>query len=157
MECRALNAIVSPPACWPRVSTGHLLASSTAPVGFVGTYMWMRATRWVIAALIGSAMTTIGCAKPLDADEPAPARRPSVADDSLVHAFDTQLEMRLIDRIELDAFLRDRDIYVEVSDGIVNITGEVWTPLEKQRVGDLIRNVAGVVDVANDLVVRPPE
>lgn len=119
--------------------------------------MWMRATRWAIAALIGSAMTTIGCAKPLDADEPRRARQPIVADDSLVHAFDTRLEMRLVDRIELDTFLRERDIYVEVIDGIVSITGEVWTPLEKQRVGALVRNVAGVVDVANELVVRPPE
>lgn len=119
--------------------------------------MWMRATRWAIAALIGSAMTTIGCAKPLVADEPVRARQPIVADDSLVHAFDTQLEMRVVDRIELDAFLREREIYLEVADGVVNVTGEVWTPLEKQRVGDLIRNVAGVIDVANDLAVRPPE
>lgn len=119
--------------------------------------MWMRATRWAVAAIIGSAMTTIGCARPLDADEPAPRRQPIVADDSLVHAFDTRLEMRLIDRIELDTFLRDRDIYVEVVDGVVNLSGEVWTPLEKQRVGDLVRNVAGVIDVTNDLVVRPPE
>jgi hypothetical protein len=119
--------------------------------------MWTRATRWMVAALIGSAMTTIGCVRKVDADEPGRTRQPLVADDSLVHAFDTRLETRLIDRLELDAFLRDRDIHVEVDDGVVNVTGEVWTPLEKQRVGDLLRNVAGVVDVANDLVVRPPE
>jgi osmotically-inducible protein OsmY len=64
--------------------------------------------------------------------------------------------MRLTDRIELDTFLRERDIEVEVADGVVNITGKVWTPLEKQRVGDLVRHVAGVIDVANDLVVQPP-
>jgi osmotically-inducible protein OsmY len=91
------------------------------------------------------------------ADEPESVRQPIVADDSLVHAFDTRLEMRLVDRLELDSFLRDRDIQIEVVDGVVNITGEVWTPLEKQRVGDLIRNVAGVIDVANELAVRPPE
>ena len=119
--------------------------------------MWMRATRWAVAALIGSAMTTVGCAKPIEADEPVGARQPIVADDSLVHAFDTRLEMRLTDRLELDAFLRERDIHVEVADGVVHVTGEVWTPLEKQRVGDIVRNVAGVVDVANNLIVRPPE
>jgi osmotically-inducible protein OsmY len=102
-------------------------------------------------------MTTIGCTRPITTDEPPRARQPIVADDSLVHAFDTRLETRLIDRIELDNFLRDRDIQVEVIDGVVNITGEVWTPLEKQRVGDLVRNVAGVIDVANELSVRPPE
>jgi osmotically-inducible protein OsmY len=119
---------------------------------------WVRATRWAVAALIGSAMTTVGCARRIEADEPvARERLPIVADDSLVHAFDTRLEMRLIDRLELDTFLRERDIHIEVIDGVVNITGEVWTPLEKQRAGDLVRHVAGVIDVANDLVVRPPE
>jgi hypothetical protein len=119
--------------------------------------MWMRATRWAIAALIGSAMTTIGCAKPISHERESPARVPVVADDSLVHAFDTSIERRLVDRLELDNFLRDRDIHVEVVDGVVSITGEVWTPLEKQRVGDLIRNVAGVIDVSNDLDVVPPQ
>jgi osmotically-inducible protein OsmY len=119
--------------------------------------MFLRATRWAVAALIGSAMTTIGCARPIAADEPARVRQPIVADDSLVHAFDTRLETRLMDRLELDNFLRDRDIRVEVIDGAVNVTGEVWTPLEKQRVSDLIRHVAGVIDVANHLDVRPPE
>lgn len=119
--------------------------------------MWIRATRWAIAALIGSAMTAIGCARTVSPDETVRVRQPVVADESLVQAFDTRLETRLIDRIELDTFLRERDIHVEVADGIVNITGEVWTPLEKQRVGDLVRQVAGVIDVANDLDVRPPD
>jgi osmotically-inducible protein OsmY len=119
--------------------------------------MWMRATRWTVAALIGSAMTTVGCTKARPVEEPRPLRVPIVADDSVTHAFDTRLEMRLLDRLELDNFLRDRDIHVEVVDGVVNITGEVWTPLEKQRAGDLVRHIAGVVDVANDLDVRPPE
>lgn len=116
-----------------------------------------RATRWAVAALLGSAMTTIGCARPLDADEPVRVRQPIVADDSLVHAFDTKLELRLIDRLELDTFLRDREIDVEVLDGVVHITGEVWTPLEKLRVGQIVHDVAGVIDVANHLVVQPPE
>ena len=125
----------------------------------VGTYMWTRATRWMVAALIGSAMTTVGCTKvrARAADEPRHERQPIVADDSLVHAFDTRVETRLIDRLELDNFLRDRDIRVQVIDGVVNITGEVWTPLERQRAGDLVRHVAGVIDVANHLDVRPPD
>ena len=119
--------------------------------------MWMRATRWAVAALIGSAMTTIGCAKPVSHDRESRARVPIIADDSLVDAFDSSVEMRLLDRLELDNFLRDRDIRVEVIDGVVSVTGEVWTPLEKQRVGELIRNVAGVIDVANELDVRAPQ
>lgn len=119
--------------------------------------MWTRATRWAVAALIGSAMTTIGCAAPRRADEPASRRPPVVADDSLAPAFDTHLEVRLLDRLQLDAFLRERDIQLEVADGVVHLTGEVWTPLEKQRASDLMRHVAGVIDVENGLVVRPPD
>jgi osmotically-inducible protein OsmY len=108
-----------------------------------------------MAATLGLLLATLGCTRPIDADEPVRDRRPIVADDSVIHAFDTELEDRLIDRIELDTFLRDREIYVEVIDGIVHITGEVWTPLERQRVGAIVRSVAGVVDVVNELVVQP--
>jgi len=93
----------------------------------------------------------------MTADEPRLTSRRIVADEGPIHAFDTQLEVRLIDRLELDSFLRDRDIRVDVNDGVVYVTGEVWTPLEKRRVGKLLRHVAGVIDVANQLEVRPPE
>lgn len=116
--------------------------------------MWMRATRWAVAALIGSAMTTIGCARPTPVVE-AEMREPVVADE-VVHAFEDSLELRVLDRLELDNFLRDRDIRVEVFDGVVSLTGEVWTPLEKQRVADMLRLIPGVVDVENDLAIRPP-
>ena len=91
--------------------------------------MWTRAARWAVAALVGSAMTTVGCARARAMDEPVRVRQPIVADD----------------------------ILVEVVDGVVNLTGQVWTPLEKQRAADLVRHVAGVIDVANHLDVRPPE
>ena len=99
-------------------------------------------------------MTTIGCSRPARVAE-APAREAIVADD-VVHAFDTSMELRVIDRLELDNFLRDRRIHVQVDDGVVNLTGEVWTPLEKERAGDLLRHVPGVIDVTNDLSIRPP-
>ena len=89
-------------------------------------------------------------------DEPRVARQPIIADDSLTHAFDTRFEVRLIDRLELDSFLRDRDIHVYVDDGVVYVTGEVSTPLEKRRVSTLLRHFAGAIDVANQLEVRPP-
>ncbi len=83
-------------------------------------------------------------------------RVPIVSDDSLVHALDTSVEMRAVDRLELDTLLRDREIYIDVVDGVVVIVGEVWTPLEKERVGNLVRSVAGMIDVVNELDVRPP-
>ena len=118
--------------------------------------MWMRATRWVVAALIGSAMTTIGCARVPAPAEPQRAPQPIVADE-IVHAFDTSVGTRLLDRLELDHFLRERDIHVEVFDGIVRLTGSVFTPLEKHRVSEIARSVPGVIDVSNDLAVRPPD
>lgn len=120
-----------------------------------------RATRWLVGAVIASAVSTMGCTRPpftrdkLDHGD-AVTRRPIVADDSLAHAFDTSLESRLVDRLERDNFLRDREIRVQVVAGVVNVSGEVWTPLERERAGELIRNVAGVIDVVNELDIRPP-
>lgn len=118
--------------------------------------MWMRGTRWAVAALVGSAMTTIGCGRPIAADEPRRVRQLIVADDSLIHAFDTHLEVRVLDRLELDHSLHGRQIQVAVADGIVRVTGEVWSPHEKRRVTALLRNIPGVFHVANDLEVAPP-
>lgn len=101
-------------------------------------------------------MSSVGCAKgPTKVDESL-ERIPVVDDDSLVHALDTSVEMRVIDRLELDSLLSERDIRIAVVDGVLSITGEVWTPVEKQRVGELVRAVAGTIDVTNDLAIRPP-
>jgi osmotically-inducible protein OsmY len=119
--------------------------------------MLTRITRWAVAAFVGSVFAAIGCtSRPAVKAELEPAQRLVVADESVVHALDTSLETRLIDRIELDTFLRDRDIQVRVVDGVVQVTGEVWTPLEKERVGELVRSVAGVVAVDNELDVHSP-
>jgi hypothetical protein len=118
--------------------------------------MLTRVMRWTVAAAIGAAFSSVGCSAPKPLPQEPLARRPALADDSVVHALDTSLEARLIDRIELDHFLRDREIRIHVVDGVVAVTGEVWTPLEKERVGELVRRVAGVIDVSNELVVHPP-
>jgi osmotically-inducible protein OsmY len=118
---------------------------------------WNSVARWTIAAIVGSAMTTIGCASPTAQPSRATHQSPVVADASLVPAFDSDLETRLVDRLELDHFLRDREIHVEVADGVVYVTGEVWTPLERERVDTLVRAVPGVIDVANHLDVQPPQ
>jgi hypothetical protein len=119
--------------------------------------MLTRVTRWAVAAFIGSAFSAIGCtSRPVERAELQPAQRLAVADDSVVHALDTNLESRLVDRLELDTFLRERDIRVRVVDGVVQLTGEVWTPLERERVGELVRSVAGVVAVDNEIEVHSP-
>ena len=119
--------------------------------------MLERTTRWLFAAAIASAMTAVGCGRPVETPRVKRDRALLTEDQSVVHAFDTHMEVRLLDRLELDNFLRDRDIRLRVDDGFVSITGEVWTPLERERVSELIRGVPGVIDVHNELAVRPPE
>jgi osmotically-inducible protein OsmY len=118
--------------------------------------MARRTTRWIFAAIAAIAFTAGGCARARAHEEPLHTPARVTADDSLVHAFDTQMEVRLLDRLELDNFLRERDIRVRVVDGAVSLSGAVWTPLERERVAELIRGVPGVIDVANDLDIRPP-
>jgi osmotically-inducible protein OsmY len=118
--------------------------------------MGLRSTRWVIAFLIALTTLAVGCARPQRASQLPHGRVLLTEDRSVVHAFDTDIETRLIDRLELDNFLRDRDIRLHVIDGTVSVTGEVWTPLEKARVSELVRGIAGVIDVSNELVVQPP-
>ena len=118
-----------------------------------------RATHWIVAAAISSTVTTISCTRaPLtpDARYDTSTSREPIADNSVSHAFDTSIEMRLVDRLELDNFLRDREIRVHVTDGVVSIAGEVWTPLERERAGEIVRHVPGVIDVVNELDIRPP-
>ena len=118
--------------------------------------MFLRSTRWAIAVLVALTTLAVGCARAHRPSELAHGRVLLTEDRSVVHAFDTDIETRLIDRLELDNFLRDRDIRLHVIDGAVSVTGEVWTPLEKARVSELVRGIAGVIDVSNELVVHPP-
>lgn len=118
--------------------------------------MRLRSTRWAVAVLVALTTLAVGCARPTRQSQLPHGRVLLTEDRSVVHAFDTDIEARLLDRLELDNFLRDRDIRLHVVDGAVNITGEVWTPLEKARVSELVRGVAGVVDVSNELVVHSP-
>jgi osmotically-inducible protein OsmY len=119
--------------------------------------MLERTTRWLVALAIASAMTSVGCSRATPPERVSRERIPITEDQSVVHAFDTEMEVRLLDRLELDNFLRNRHIRLRVSDGLVSVTGEVWTPLERERVSELIRGVPGVFDVHNELDVRPPD
>jgi len=49
------------------------------------------------------------------------------------------------------------DIAVTVKDGVVTLTGFVHSYLQKVRVEALVKNIDGVVGLANDLEVRVPE
>jgi osmotically-inducible protein OsmY len=119
--------------------------------------MLTRVTTWTVAVVIASVFYTVGCTpRSVERTERQAAQRLVVADDSVARAIDTNLGSRLVDRLELDTFLRERDIRVQVVEGIVHLTGEVWTPLERERAGELVRSVPGVVAVENEIEVHPP-
>jgi osmotically-inducible protein OsmY len=70
---------------------------------------------------------------------------------------DGTIRDQLNDMIDKDAVLTDRDVNFDVNNGAVEIKGSVASTAEKTRVGDMVRGVQGVKDMANGLEVRPDE
>ena len=68
--------------------------------------------------------------------------------------FDGQITDRLDEMLDSDPVLRERDVNVQVTNGMVAITGEVRTADEKNKVELLVRAAPGVKDVANGLQIR---
>jgi hyperosmotically inducible protein len=66
---------------------------------------------------------------------------------------DGEIRERLVTLVEQDPELRERDIDVDVNNGVVTIYGDVRTPQEKQKAEQLARRLTGVRDVANGLDV----
>lgn len=50
--------------------------------------------------------------------------------------------------------LADREIQVDVHDGVVTLSGNVDSPYEQQTAESVVRNVIGVLDVKNDLKIN---
>ena len=67
---------------------------------------------------------------------------------------DGQITDRLDGILDSDAVLRERDVNIQVTNGMVAITGEVRTADEKKRAEQLVRAAPGVKDVANGLQIR---
>ena len=58
--------------------------------------------------------------------------------------------------LDADPVLRERDVNLEVANSMVAITGEVRTPAEKAKGGQMVKAAPGVKGVANSLQVRDP-
>lgn len=71
----------------------------------------------------------------------------------LGHAPDREIRDRLVTLVASDPQLRERDIDVNVEQGIVIISGDVRSAEEKQRAEQLARQLSGVREVANSLDV----
>ena len=63
----------------------------------------------------------------------------------------TSVKARLLD----DRYVDATEIKVETYNSIVTLTGDVASASVKQRAGDLARSVPDVVEVKNELWVRP--
>jgi osmotically-inducible protein OsmY len=78
--------------------------------------------------------------------------------DTLTHRSEDDIDGRMTDAIDQkldgDPVLRERDVNITVTNGMVAITGEVRTPDEKRRAQQIVESAAGVKDVVNDLQVR---
>ena len=70
---------------------------------------------------------------------------------------DGTIRSRLNDIVDADAILKDRDVNFDVNNGAVEIKGSVATAAEKAKVGEMVKGMAGVKDMANGLEVRPDE
>ena len=68
--------------------------------------------------------------------------------------FDGHITDRLDQMLDSDPVLRERDVNIQVTNGMVAITGEVTSADEKNRVEQLVRAAPGVKDVANSLQIR---
>ncbi len=60
----------------------------------------------------------------------------------------------LDERLDQDAVLRERDVNIRVTDGMVDLTGEVRTAEEKNRAERIVKAAPGVKDVVNGLQIR---
>lgn len=73
------------------------------------------------------------------------------------HKTDAQLQHDVYEELKWDTRVRATDIGIEVSGGVVTLTGRVDNWAERIAAQEAAHRVSMVLDVANDIVVRPPE
>jgi osmotically-inducible protein OsmY len=68
---------------------------------------------------------------------------------------DAQIQRDVLDELRWDARVRETDVGVEVSDGIVTLTGTLDTWTARVAAQEAAHRVQDVLDVANDIRVKP--
>jgi len=68
---------------------------------------------------------------------------------------DTELEQRIMRELKWDSCINWASIGVDVKNGVVTLTGAVPTYLQKLETQNAAHRVVGVLDVANDIEVKP--
>jgi osmotically-inducible protein OsmY len=69
---------------------------------------------------------------------------------------DAQIQRNVLRQLRLDRGAEETDIGVVVGDGVVTLTGMVGTFAAKQAAAEAAHRVVGVLDVANELLVKAP-
>ena len=68
---------------------------------------------------------------------------------------DRDLKQRILNELKWDSRVKWASINVQVLDGVVTLTGSVSSYAQKIAAQDAAHRVAGVLDVANDIEVKP--
>ncbi len=68
---------------------------------------------------------------------------------------DIQLRNAVLDQLDKDPTVTSTEIGVGASHGVITLTGYVHTDVERREAERVARKVAGVLDIANDIQVRP--
>lgn len=69
---------------------------------------------------------------------------------------DTQIQQRVIQELRWDTRIEATDVGVEVRDGTVTLSGTVESYAEKLAAQEAAHRVTGVLDVANEVIVKVP-
>lgn len=69
---------------------------------------------------------------------------------------DAQIQQDVLAELKWDNRVEETDVGVEVESGVVTLTGAVVTHAKRLAAQEAAHRVAGVLDVANDIEIRPP-
>lgn len=72
-------------------------------------------------------------------------------------ARDSEIQQSVLDELRWDTRVAATEVGVEVDRGVVTLTGTVSSWARRVAAQEAAHRVWGVLDVANDIVVRPPE
>lgn len=74
-----------------------------------------------------------------------------------IHMSDDEIKKHMVDALDEESALSGLKINVEVSGGVVDLEGEVWSLSHKRLAGVLAWWIPGTLDVINSIEVVPPE
>lgn len=106
------------------------------------TYKQIIPAAFLAASLLTGLVTFSGCAS-----TPTKASTGEFIDDSVIT---TKVKAALIK----DDHTPGGAIKVETFKGVVQLSGFVDTPLQKERASEVSRGIEGVVDVVNNIIVK---